>query len=108
MYYLTGFIGLLLLFAPFALGYTDHTAALWTSLIVGAGVLLVSTVEGVVTKPGKWEYWVAGIMGLIALLAPFIFGFSSITGAFWASILAGVVLMFVSGIEVYSNDYRNV
>lgn len=108
MYYLTGFTGLLLLFAPFVLGYADNTAALWTSLIVGAGVLFVSTVEGVVTRPGKWEYWVAGIMGLVALIAPFIFGFSSITGAFWASILAGGVLILVSGIEVYSNDYRNV
>lgn len=108
MYYVTGFIGLLLLVAPFVLGYTHNAAAFWTSLLIGAGVLLVSTVEGVVTRPGKWEYWVAGIMGLVALLAPFVFGFSSITQAFWATILAGAVLMLVSGIEVYSSDYHTV
>jgi hypothetical protein len=44
-------LGLWLLVAPYALGFTDHTHAFWNSLVVGA----VSTVAGILA--GYQEWW---------------------------------------------------
>ncbi len=104
MYYITGIIGLLLIVAPYFFGYSHNTGALWTSLLVGLGVLIVSTIEGIAERKAKWEYWTAGILGLLALAAPFTLGFSALTGAFWSTIVAGILLMVLSGYEVYSNN----
>ena len=35
MYWLTGVLGLILVVAPFIMGYTENLAALWTSIILG-------------------------------------------------------------------------
>jgi ABC-type spermidine/putrescine transport system permease subunit I len=44
-------LGLWLLVAPYALGFTDQTHAFWNSLVVGA----VSTVAGLLA--GYQEWW---------------------------------------------------
>jgi len=42
---------------------------------------------------------VASIAGLLAVLAPFILGFSTLTMAVWASIILGALLAFLAGFE---------
>ncbi len=100
MYWLTGFLGILLILAPFVLGYSSDSVALWSNIILGAIVLVVSVIEGLTPNETRWEYWVAGIMGILAILAPFVLQFSAVATALWASVILGVIVAVLSGYEL--------
>ena len=102
MYWITGFLGLALGIAPFVLGYSDNTSAMWTSVALGAIVLLVSAYGAFVDdSKASWEYWVAGIVGLLAVIAPFVLGFSTLTIALWTTIVLGAVMAILAGYELF-------
>ena len=42
MYWITGILGILLIIAPFALRYSSDIPALWSNLVLGIAVLIVS------------------------------------------------------------------
>ena len=96
MYWITGILGLALIAAPFAFGFSDINAALWTSVIIGTLVFVVSAVEAFRTTD-LWEYWVASIFGILAISAPFVLGFSDNTAALWSSVVIGLAVVVVSG-----------
>lgn len=101
MYWLTGLLGIAMAIAPFVLGYRDNSTAMWTSVILGIVVLVASAVEGMDMQQAKWEWWVAGIAGVLAVLAPFVFGFTALTMALWTFIILGVVVAILAGYEVF-------
>ncbi|MEZ4711038.1 MAG: SPW repeat protein [Caldilineaceae bacterium] len=101
MYWLTGVLGLALAVAPFLLRYSDHQMAMWTGVILGLVVLVASVFEALDESKAKWEWWVAGIAGLIAVLAPFVLGFSTMTAALWTMIILGIVVLAAAGYEVF-------
>ncbi len=96
MYWATAILGVLLAAAPFVLQYTDNPAALWTSLLIGAGVVLVSAFEAVEKDKDPIEYWLAGILGLAAIGAPFVLSYTEATTAMWATIIAGTLIGIAS------------
>jgi len=101
MYWITGFVGLLFVAAPFALGYSDHAVALWTSVILGAAIALVSAIKGFLPEErANWEYWVAGLVGIAALIAPYALGFSDHAAALWSSLIIGAAVALLSGYQV--------
>ncbi|MEZ4659799.1 MAG: SPW repeat protein [Caldilineaceae bacterium] len=101
MYWLTGVLGLALAVAPFLLGYSDHQMAMWTGIVLGVVVLVASIFEALDDSKAKWEWWVAGVAGLIAVIAPFVFGFSALATALWTMMILGVVVLVVAGYEVF-------
>lgn len=101
MYWLTGLLGLALGVAPFVLGYRYNTAAMWTSIVLGVVVVVLSAIEAMDESKQTWEYWVAGGAGLVAVIAPFVFGFSTIAWALWVTIVIGFLILLISGYEVY-------
>lgn len=100
MYWITGILGLAFAVALFIFGYADNPVAMWTSIVLGGGVLLTSLVEGAGDK-GKWEYWVTALVGLGAVAAPFVLGFGSITIAMWTSVGIGLLLALIAGSKLY-------
>lgn len=104
MYWLTAILGVALGVAPFVLGYQDNTAAMWTSIVIGAVIVILSALEGMDSTKRTWEYWAAAVAGLIAIAAPFVFGFSTITMAMWATVGIGLVVLLVSGYEVFAEQ----
>lgn len=101
MYYLTGFLGLVLIVSPYLFGYSIDATALWTSLITGAILIVASIFEGVAADKERWEYWVVGIMGVGAILAPFVLGFSALTAALWTLVIVGLVTILVAGAKLF-------
>lgn len=97
MYWITGILGLALAISPFVLGFSGDMVALWTSLIIGGVTLIVSLIEGARADREKWEYWTAAILGLIAIAAPFVFGFSSQATATWTSVVVGILIAILAG-----------
>ena len=104
MYWLTGFAGALLLAAPFIFSYADNTAALWTSIIAGVVVACSSLWEGLEAKKQNWEYWVVGIVGIAAILAPFALGFGNHQTAMWTTIIMGAVFAVLAGGKLWTSE----
>ena len=44
----------------------------------------------------------AGIMGVLAILTPFVLRFSTVAIALWATLVLGVVVAVLAGYEAYS------
>jgi hypothetical protein len=101
MYWLEALLGLALIAAPFALGYREHPAALWGSILLGALVVAVSGYRAYRATSERWESWVVVVAGVAALVVPFIFGFSAIATALWAFVVFGLLLVLLSGYELF-------
>src|SRR5438105_15592635 len=106
MYLLTGFLGLMAMVALFLFGFSQDTAALWTSLITGAVLIVDSTIEGFAGDKGRWEYCVAGGVGMVAIVAPFVLGFSALVAAVWTLAIVGLITIIASGMKLTSGKTR--
>lgn len=101
MYWITGILGAAMIIAPFIFGYSDNTAALWTSISIGLIVGVASWLEGIGKDREDWEYWIAELLGLFAIVAPFVFGFSTHSGAMWTSMTMGVLIAIMAGSRLW-------
>ncbi len=103
-FWITGILGLALVLAPFVLGYNNDNNALWSSVILGAVILLASILEGLVQDQSNWEYWLAGLAGVLAIIAPFVLQFSGAgqSTQMWSSIVLGALVAVVAALEVFS------
>jgi hypothetical protein len=99
MYWVSGILGAGLMLLPFLMGYTDVSTVLWSSIILGLIALGVSIYKGVTQDQARWEYIVVGIVGLLAVFAPFMFGFSTLTLVVWAFVIIGGVMAIFGGYE---------
>ncbi len=100
---LTLILGLFLGVAPWLLGYSDNNTALWTSVVLGAVVALVSLYKVMVHDDARWEYWVAGLAGFVGVFAPFVLGFTVETTAMWTTGIVGLVVFFIALYELFWN-----
>lgn len=110
MYWIMGILGLVFVAAPFVLGYMNNIPALWTSIIIGVVVVAVSALEAIVRGKEKWEYQAAGILGILAVVAPFMLGFNVHVTAMWTSIVLGVLIILAASSQLFtgSSGTRNV
>lgn len=98
MYWITGILGLALIAAPYVLGYATNPTAVWTSLILGVAVVIVSAYKAFAHDMAKWEYWVAGLLGLAAIVLPFVLGFSTQASAM---LILGAAVAILAGYQVF-------
>lgn len=101
MYWVIGILGTGFAFAPFIFNYADNIVAMWTSIVLGGAVLLVSLIERADENKGKWEYWTIVAVGLFTILAPFIFSFESNAVAMWVCAGIGLLLALLAGSKLY-------
>lgn len=102
-YWAIGIVGILLVLAPFVLGYDGNDEALWTSLILGGVTAVVMIYKALAHDDAAWEYWLAGIAGVLAVLAPFVLGFDNDDSALWSNLILGVVAVLGVGYVGASN-----
>ena len=99
-------MGFFMMIAPYLFGYADNTTALWTSLISGLLVVAVSVGEAAEHDRANWEYWVAGIIGAFAIVAPFILNFGQHVTAMWTTIIVGAIITFLAGSRLWTGTSR--
>ncbi len=99
MDYIISLAGLALMVAPWAAGYTGNATAMWTSIVLGAVVLLVAGYRAVADDQQRWEEWTAGAAGIVAIAAPFVLGFPQ--PATWASAVLGLVVAGLAAYQVF-------
>ena len=102
MYWITGILGIILMAAPYMLGYTENATAYWTSVSIGGIVALASIWEGFEMKKENWEYWVAVICGIFAIIAPFLLGYGWLMEAMWTSVVVGLLIALFAGSKLWS------
>jgi Na+-translocating ferredoxin:NAD+ oxidoreductase RnfD subunit len=101
MFWLTLIIGLFLVVAPWLLGFDTNTTATWTSVILGAVLAFVSGYKATIRDTTNWVYWVAAVAGIAAVLAPWVFGFTTLTTAAWAIIIAGTLALVLAIYQIF-------
>jgi hypothetical protein len=100
MFWATGVLGVLLFIAPWVLGYSGNPTAFWSSIVLGALIVVFSLIKGLVHDATNWDYWLTGILGILAIIAPFVLGFSSLSGALYACVILGAITLILSAIMV--------
>ncbi|MCB0113222.1 MAG: SPW repeat protein [Caldilineaceae bacterium] len=102
MYWFTGLLGILMAVAPYLFSFSDNTTALWASIGLGALLFLLSAVEAWQQGKAAWEYWTIGVVGLVAIAAPFVLGFNALNIAMWTFIVLGGLALLLAGYQVFT------
>lgn len=106
--WLMSIIGLTFIFAPLCWGYLDHHAATIVSAGAGMVIFLASSYKALVLDAGKWEYWLAGIAGVVAVVAPFALNYSVEQVALQVSLLLGLITIFVAAYQLLSSKAHSM
>ena len=97
--------GLWLIIAPFVLGYSGMSGALWNDVVLGIGVAVLAIVR--VGNPLQYEgiSWTNFVLGLWLIIAPFVIGYTD-TAGLWNDIILGVIILSMAAWSAMSS--RNV
>ena len=93
----SGIAGLALVLSPWLFAFTGIAA--WNAWIVGAAIALIAI--GASVAFANWEEWTNLGLGLWAVVAPWILGFSDIAAAAYAHVLVGLLVAASAGVELW-------
>ncbi|MDB5622081.1 MAG: hypothetical protein JWR39_644 [Devosia sp.] len=92
-------VGIVLILAPFILGFADGTAAQWVPIIIGVATLglgMITRHEMGLVKlvPMTTHIVIDVISGLLLLVSPWLFGFAD--RIWWPHVLVGLMYIVIS------------
>jgi hypothetical protein len=93
-------LGLLLFLTPWMAGFAAEQTAAWTAWITGAVIALV----GVAALAG-YAYaaaWCNLVLGIWAIVAPWLLGFVGLTGEMWSHVVLGVLVALAAAAELWA------
>ena len=99
-------LGLCLVFAPWALGFTSEMAATRNAWIVGAAIALIAL--GALFAFREWEEWVNLALGVWAILAPWLLGFATVAAALYAHVIIGLIVGVLAALDLWMIHNRPV
>ena len=99
-------LGLCLVFAPWALGFTSEMAATRNAWIVGAAIALIAL--GALFAFREWEEWVNLALGVWAILAPWLLGFATVAAALYAHVIIGLIVGVLAALDLWIIHNRPV
>ncbi|GIN86687.1 hypothetical protein J6TS2_30730 [Heyndrickxia sporothermodurans] len=99
---LNALIGVWFIIAPWVIGFSDDSGALWSSVILGA-IQAIVALWGY-NNPGwnSWQSWITVITGVWFIVFPFIYSLSN--GEVWASVILGAITVIFSFWNMGSNS----
>jgi hypothetical protein len=88
-----------LFFSPWLVGFTDVEPAFWNTWVCGPliGILAITAFNALY----EWEEWANAALGLWTLVAPWVLGFSHVTGALWAHVGVGFAIAVLAAVELW-------
>lgn len=87
-------LGVLLLAAPWALGFAAMTTAANNAWVVG--LILVALAVASILSYSVWEEWAMGALGLWLVVSPWLLGFADVQEALWTHVIIGLAAIAVS------------
>ncbi len=96
-----------LVVAPFALGFGAHPAALWSSVLFGAAVTVMSILNGLLRDRMPCEYRVIGLLSVLVAGSPFVLGFTTIPPALLVNTILGIGAFALCVYQIFYAEARN-
>lgn len=93
--------GLLLAASPWLLQFTGLEAATLNAVIIGGLIFALSALA--LTLLDRWEAYISGLLGIWAILSPWLIGFTGYDTAMLAHIGLGALVVAVAAIEVWQS-----
>ena len=87
-------LGAVLFLAPWLFGFADQTAAAWNAWITGAAIVVLAAAA--IFAFAEWEEWLDLVVGLWALVSPWVLGFAGIAPAMWSHVAIGLLVAALS------------
>jgi hypothetical protein len=96
--WLVALTGLWEVVAPFILGYSMTTVAMWNAIIIGAALIILAIWAAVSNQANVDRNldWLNAVLGVWLILAPFALGYSAVMLAMWNDIIVGVVTIVLA------------
>ncbi len=87
-------LGLWLLISPWVLGFADVRNALLNHIVVGALIALLALWRALDPEDeGRvWASWIMAVLGLWALISPWVFAYSTVTNRMLNDVIVGVLV----------------
>ncbi|MDF2972665.1 MAG: hypothetical protein K0R61_3115 [Microvirga sp.] len=94
-----GLLAAFLFFSPWLIGFTDVEPAFWNAWVCGPliGIVAITAVNALY----EWEEWANTALGLWTLAAPWVLGFSHVTGAMWTHVGVGLAIAVLAVVELW-------
>jgi len=93
-------IGAWQIVSPFVLGYTTLPVAMWSAIITGAVILIVSLAAALINSRSLDRIldWVNFLLGIWLIISPFVLVFSHFgaMAAIWDAIVVGILVILLS------------
>jgi SPW repeat len=93
-------LGLLLLVAPWAVGFAAEPSAAWPAWVTGALIAVAGAVGLAVESYGA--AWANLVLGLWAILAPWALGFATVRPAMWSHVVLGALAALAAAAELWA------
>lgn len=81
------------------LGFAAESGAAWNAWIVGAAIALIAAAA--LYAFYEVEEWVNLVLGVWAVVAPWVLGFAAVTAAMWVHLIVGVVVAVVAAGSIW-------
>ncbi len=96
--------GLGLFLAPWYLGFSAEAHAAWSAWIIGAAMILVALAA--LFAFNRVEEWVNGVLGILAVISPWVLGFSTMTPATTVHVVAGLIVLALAAASLWFTSNR--
>ncbi len=93
--------GLLLAVSPWLLGFTGLEGATLNAVIIGGLICALSALA--LTLLDRWEAYISGLLGLWAMLSPWLIGFTAYDTAMLAHVGLGALVIVVAAHDVWQS-----
>lgn len=93
--------GLLLAASPWLLQFTGLEAATLNAVIIGGLICALSALA--LTLLDRWEAYISGLLGIWAMLSPWLIGFTAYDMAMLAHLGFGALVVAVAAIEIWQS-----
>ena len=94
--------GLGLLVSPWLFGFAAETYAAWNAWIVGAAIAVIAVAA--LYAFYEMEEWANLVLGIWALVAPWILDFSTVAAGTWVHVVAGIVVAVLAAASFWFSD----
>lgn len=95
-------LGLLLAVSPWVLQFTGLEAATLNAVIIGGLICALSALA--LTLLDRWEVYISGLLGIWAMLSPWLIGFTLYDTATFAHLGLGALVVAVAAVEIWQSS----
>jgi VIT1/CCC1 family predicted Fe2+/Mn2+ transporter len=92
-------LGAFLVASPWLFGFSGERTATLSACITGVLIGLVALVSFIQLR--EWEGWTGLMLGVWALVAPWILGFDGLVAAMWSHVGVGVAVAAMAALELW-------